>query len=368
MIVRDEAAVIRRALTSAIPFIDSWLIVDTGSSDSTCKIVKQTMKGLTGTLLQSPWKGFAGSRNEALAAARSLADFVLFLDADDFLVGNAQQTRSTLHRADLWLCWAYAGWVRHARTCVIRSDVDAKWVGERHEYLSVDKNLNPSVATTSFLSMRYMHQGFRSKRKDTFLYDIASLKKTVNLRRTDKREAARAKFYIARSYHAAGELSNAYEHYLARSRDWNGDEEERWYAEFQACMLSLKPTNFESTLRWLAQLALSRPTRAEPLIEMASILHQMGEYDRALELGQHCASMPTSGDRYFVDISCTSWRAWTEIATNLQSDIHLDGLRQHYALCVLSLPGVPSNVRFAMRYLIDRCLIRSTRPVGLNFG
>jgi glycosyltransferase involved in cell wall biosynthesis len=35
MIVKDEAHVIRRCLGSVRPLIDSWVIVDTGSSDGT---------------------------------------------------------------------------------------------------------------------------------------------------------------------------------------------------------------------------------------------------------------------------------------------------------------------------------------------
>lgn len=355
MIVRDEAGVIRRALTSAIPFIDTWLIVDTGSKDATCRIVRETMKGRPGTLLRSNWKGFADSRNEALVAARTRADYVLFLDADDFLVGDPQQTRAKLGYSDLWLCWAYAGWVRHARTFAIRSDLPATWVGDRHESLNVQDGVDASVDVNESVLMRYMHQGFRSKGESTFELDISALE---NERRTgtaaNKCDAARAQFYIARSYHAAGDFSNAAKHYLSRALDASGDEEERWYADFQACLLSSTfNCDAEKTLQWLAQLSLIRPTRAEALIEMASLLRQLGDRERALKLGHYCASMPISSDRYFVDISCYRWRAWSEIAINLRPDARFDQLRKRYALRVLSLPGVHSHVRLSMRKLID---------------
>jgi glycosyltransferase involved in cell wall biosynthesis len=41
MIVKDESKVIERALRSAAPFIDTYSICDTGSSDKTKDIIKK---------------------------------------------------------------------------------------------------------------------------------------------------------------------------------------------------------------------------------------------------------------------------------------------------------------------------------------
>src|ERR1700722_1540445 len=43
MIVKNESKVIRRCLQSVLPFIDTWVIVDTGSNDGTQKIIKDFM-------------------------------------------------------------------------------------------------------------------------------------------------------------------------------------------------------------------------------------------------------------------------------------------------------------------------------------
>ena len=44
MIVKNEAAVIARCLASVRPLIDSWAIVDTGSSDGTQEIVRDAAR------------------------------------------------------------------------------------------------------------------------------------------------------------------------------------------------------------------------------------------------------------------------------------------------------------------------------------
>src|SRR5271154_7638918 len=85
MIVKNEAPVIRRCLDTVRPFIDHWVIFDTGSSDGTQDIIRNHLKDLPGELIERPWVDFAHNRTEALAAARDKADYVLVIDADETL-------------------------------------------------------------------------------------------------------------------------------------------------------------------------------------------------------------------------------------------------------------------------------------------
>src|SRR5579883_2825669 len=87
MIVKDESPVIERCLASVkkLGIIDYWVIVDTGSTDGTQKIIKKFMKDIPGKLYERPWKNFAHNRNEALALAKDKADYLLFIDADEQL-------------------------------------------------------------------------------------------------------------------------------------------------------------------------------------------------------------------------------------------------------------------------------------------
>ena len=85
MIVKDEAHVIARCLASVRPLIDSWLIVDTGSSDGTQEVVREALRDLPGQLVERPWRDFGHNRSEALELARGMADYLFFIDADDVL-------------------------------------------------------------------------------------------------------------------------------------------------------------------------------------------------------------------------------------------------------------------------------------------
>ncbi|MGH3102149.1 MAG: glycosyltransferase, partial [Thermoleophilia bacterium] len=83
MIVKDEAPVIARCLTSVRPLIDSWVIVDTGSTDGTQEIVRDVLADLPGELIDRPWRDFGSNRTEALQLARGRADYVFVIDADE---------------------------------------------------------------------------------------------------------------------------------------------------------------------------------------------------------------------------------------------------------------------------------------------
>ena len=70
---------------SVTPLIDSWVIVDTGSTDGTQKIIREYLKDIPGNLYERPWVNFSHNRNEALELAKGKADYILFMDADDKL-------------------------------------------------------------------------------------------------------------------------------------------------------------------------------------------------------------------------------------------------------------------------------------------
>ena len=75
MIVRDEAAIIERCLASVRPFIDHWVIVDTGSVDETPQRVQAALAGIPGALHHRPWRNFGHNRTEALNLARAHGDY-----------------------------------------------------------------------------------------------------------------------------------------------------------------------------------------------------------------------------------------------------------------------------------------------------
>lgn len=88
MIVKDEAATLARTLASIKPHLDRWCILDTGSTDGTQDLIRREMAGVPGELHEEPFVDFATSRNRALDLAGDATEFVMWLDADDEVVGG----------------------------------------------------------------------------------------------------------------------------------------------------------------------------------------------------------------------------------------------------------------------------------------
>src|SRR5580698_1140027 len=89
MIIKNESKVIERCLRSVRPFVHSWAICDTGSTDGTQELVRKTMSDLPGELIEKPWVDFATNRNQALDLARRHGDYALIIDADEVLEAEA---------------------------------------------------------------------------------------------------------------------------------------------------------------------------------------------------------------------------------------------------------------------------------------
>jgi glycosyltransferase involved in cell wall biosynthesis len=85
MIVKNETAVLLRCLASVRPFIHSWVIVDTGSTDGTQELIRRELADLPGELHERPWRDFGTNRSEALELAHGKADYLLIMDADEVL-------------------------------------------------------------------------------------------------------------------------------------------------------------------------------------------------------------------------------------------------------------------------------------------
>ena len=103
MIARDEERFLPECLRRARPAVDEIVLVDTGSSDRTVAIAES----FGARVLHQPWADdFSAPRNAALLAATG--DWILVLDADEFLVdGAAAAIRELVRAADV------AGWHLH---------------------------------------------------------------------------------------------------------------------------------------------------------------------------------------------------------------------------------------------------------------
>lgn len=276
MIVKNESEVIKRCLDSVKPLIDYWVIVDTGSTDGTQKIIKEYMKGIPGQLYERPWKDFATNRTEAFKLAQKHGDYILLMDADDTLAFPQGFRFSSLNQ-DLYNFWRGPEGFSYIRPQLIKASLPWKWIGVTHEYLSCDLPYTSDVLD----NIRYVSGdgGASSKDAKKFLKNVKLLKKEVKKEPDNCRYA----FYLAESYRDSGKKGQALEWYQKRIQ-MGGWEEEVFWSMLQSSHL-LRDLGFSSRLvaESYASAFTFRPHRAEPIYYLAELYNNQGNYTEAYQ-------------------------------------------------------------------------------------
>ncbi len=257
MIVRNEAQILERCLSSVRELIDSWVICDTGSTDGSRAVVLEQLDGIPGALHDTVWTDFGATRSELMAHARGAADYLLLIDAD---MTVRQTGRLPPLRADAYLL-RESGPLDYSVIRLVRGDRDWWYVGSTHEYIAT----NGHFLQEELEVLAVDHHADGSSRPQKLKRDIGLLKRDL-ARDPDN---GRAVFYLAQTFRELGERERAIEYYRRRV-EMRGWDEEVFYANLQEGILKAEkqgdwgvPTLLEAWQR--------RPTRAEPLYELARL-------------------------------------------------------------------------------------------------
>lgn len=291
MIVKNEVRVIERCLESVKPLIDTWVIVDTGSTDGTQERIRSCLAGIPGELYERPWKNFGYNRTEAVKLARNKADYILFMDADDLLDYPEGYQFPPLTEGNYQM-WRGVEGYSYLKPQLARGDLPWKWVGVTHEYLACDE-----PHTTALLEgVRYRSGdgGASSYDPEKFWKNIRLLEEGLKQEPLNNRYA----FYLAESYRDAGEPERAIECYLKHNqlpRTW---DEEAFWSLFQIAKLREKlGASYEESLENYERAHRARPHRPEPIYHLADWHNRTGHADLAYERLRGWFALPERKER-----------------------------------------------------------------------
>ncbi len=125
---------------------------------------------------------------------------------------------------------------------------------------------------------------------------------------------ARSQFYLAQSYRDAGRIEDGLAAYKQRAAMDNGWAEERFMAQLEAGRLSIRLEKSEAiVLGELLGAYNLRPTRAEPLFELARYYRMRQGYAMATLFAKAGVGTPLPDDHLFVVQSVYSWRLLDEL-------------------------------------------------------
>jgi glycosyltransferase involved in cell wall biosynthesis len=277
MIVKNEREVIENCLNSVKPFIEYWVIVDTGSSDGTQQAILNALQDIPGELHERPWRNFGENRSEAFDLAQGKADYILFMDADDHLEFKEgfdwEQKELT---ADFYCMWRGTRDFSYLKPQLVRADLPLRWVGVTHEYLSCD---GPYTSETLEEVFYATGDGGASAKdpKSKFGKNVALLVEGIKKEPNNERYA----FYLAESYRDVGEKGKALEWFQKRIQMGGWDEELFWSKLQSAHMLRDLGLPLEVVGEAYLHAHLYRPHRIETLYYLAELYNNGREYEKA---------------------------------------------------------------------------------------
>ena len=284
MIVKNEAHVIGRALASARPWINYWVICDTGSTDGTQAVITEALNGIPGKLHQCEWINFGHNRTEVVQLAAGKSDYILVMDADMTLAVH-QEFR---HR--LWADYyeiRYSGPLDYSQAMLFANRFDWHYIGVTHEYLHAE-----GAKRWDFLpEVELSHFGDGGNRSDKYERDARLLLEGLKAEPGN----TRYKFYLAQSYKDLGQWEEALEWYEKRLAATDGWVEETWYAMYQRAEMKRLLQHPWSEVLSAYQMAMDeRPQRLEPLYAIVRHYRATGAYQQ----GYYYSSFAIQGISY----------------------------------------------------------------------
>lgn len=305
MIVKNESHVITRCLDSVKDLIDTWVIVDTGSSDGTQDKIREHLEEIPGELYERPWVDFGHNRNEAMELAQGKSDYLLLIDADDrlvfskdFMLGKLDADYYTITQRE-----SYQSTFREHKVPFLIKNGDFKWEGVLHEYLVLK---NPRLLKNGEIKgvfNEYINDGSRSKNPNKIESDICVLKEAIQKYPDNSRYV----FYLARTYWSIRDYASAIPYFEQRAK-MGGDPMEVYYSLLYIGLgqknLNLAPNIF---LNSLCKAYLYRPSRAESLYEVGRYYTEFNHFFLGYLVLKSVLHLPLSNDNLFVESWVYDW-------------------------------------------------------------
>jgi glycosyltransferase involved in cell wall biosynthesis len=313
MIVKDASGTIEQCLDSVRQIANRWVIVDTGSMDGTQEKVKSLLADIPGQLCERPWVNFEHNRNDTLELAKADLhpdDFILFMDADDVLVGTSGSGAGLPPLGPAVDCYEieeHDGSLRFWRPMIVRAGLPWRWIGATHEYLS-----RPESSTSTRIEGMYRQRGKKTAEQMNakLQRDLWLLLEAVKSNPKDERSI----FYLAQTLKDLGRWKEALVNYERRA-EMAGWEEEGWWAQYEAAMLRERLDELPASVICSYMAVYERrPTRAEALYQLARYCRLRGMQQAAFMFAEKACCVPLPDDRLFVDVEVYRWKALDEFS------------------------------------------------------
>jgi glycosyltransferase involved in cell wall biosynthesis len=310
MIVKDESHIIEEALSYTLPLIDTYCIVDTGSTDNTIEVIQKfyEKRGIQGEVHQRPWKNFGHNRSEALQLCDGKMDYILVIDADD-IMKFPENAKDIIHgllkkeKPNVATILFKQEECDYRRGQLFKANDGWRYVGVLHEYPSHD-GLRKEIHLPDTIYMSCRHIGARNKDPNKGERDINTLLKGVE----DEPNNERYIFYLAQTYRDYGYKEDAVKWYKKRF-EMGGWREEQF-------VTGLWLTRLLNSKEWAWKAHECNPKRIESLVAYMIHCRVNALWSRELlAMALYASTVPKPKDQLlFLENEMYDWRVWDELS------------------------------------------------------
>ncbi len=288
IIVKNEEINIAKCLSSLVPFSDQIVLVDTGSNDRTYEIATS----FNAQIFKFEWiDDFSAARNFAID--HSIGDWVVFIDADEFIEVDKTFLKSFLEneKKDAILCgfhnlefdkdFPYAS---NKVVRIFRNTPLIRYKRSIHEYLY--KEESELLYTDASSKIKVFHSGYNPseiKTKNKYWRNLSLL---INELKKDPSDSE-INFYLADTYRIGNEHIKALFHIDLALKNNNFRDKEYRPLTLVCQILLMKESNmfkFSDLLKKTEDSLASYPNRPELLALKAILLRSDGEFSESKEL------------------------------------------------------------------------------------
>lgn len=318
LMVKNEQKRIHVTLESVLGYVDSLIIYDTGSTDSTISILQEFSKkhNLPLRLKVGEFVNYAVSRNILLDYADTFSDvdFILLMDCNDELRGGKElrqfcqqhilSTENAWHVQQEWFSGDHTNNYFNVR--LLKPRQYWRFKGVVHEWITNLQDEHKINYCSRLPSPILMYQD-RTQDDDKSLKRFPMDAKLLLEECSKNPKDARSHFYLAQTYSCMNMLEEAYKYYMIRAK-LQGFEDEVFHCWLRMGLISnqLRVAGQEK-YTWELSLghfmkAVEHSMRAEPLVYIATYYMEKQKWEIAYHYARWACSLDYPSDTaLFVD-------------------------------------------------------------------
>jgi len=277
--IKNEQSIILRALESVYTFADDIVIMDTGSTDETVKLLKDSKFKFH--LFEDLFEDFGKSRSKSFQYAKKVClenewklneTFILVLDAD-MIFRPSQYFLNYLYD-----CKEFKGisiqqknhYLKYNNIRFLRCDCDWICIGPTHEYWTCS-NFKGATADPEICYIEDINDG--GCKTDKTDRDIRLLE---NAEKNDRNT-----FYLAQSYLDKKDFEKAKQKYLERI-SFGGWKEEIYYSYYMLCKIAFHEKKYDDFEVYGLKAHFQNKNRRESLYFLTQKFREICQHKKAL--------------------------------------------------------------------------------------